>query len=533
MVGPCVRAVVVAQVAGCCVPDRALPETRFARTSGGSSIAYQCVGDGDVSIVSVPPMAQNIEMAWEWPAIRQMFEGFATFCRFLPFDKRGTGMSNRSLDIPRLDERVDELSAVLDHAGLDHTYLMGTSEGGPMTLMFAATYPERVQGVILESTAAWLAPGAGEDDDQVAGRGSTGMWERFVEGWGTSESITVDLFAPSLIGDGEFRRWHERYERNAASRDAIAVLLDLAGEMDARGVLHRVECPILILHRLGDRIVPIEAARETCGLLRSHGVEVELVEMPGEDHLLYATDLALALGAIERFTTGKVSDRTRTWGSHRTDIITMSRFDVVVDGTSVPTSAWGSRRARTLLKRLVVARGQPVTRDELIELLWPEGRGVDRLGARLSVQLCAVRRILRGGVIADRSSVRLDLDHVDVDLERWFALTDDAAVVAAFHGELLPEDRYEDWSAPVREEVRARFAAAVRRLADVSDANDAIELWRRLLRQDPYDEAAHRSVISTLRAKGRLSEARAAYQTYVAAMDDLGVDSVTWDGLVR
>lgn len=518
---------------GAPVPDRALPETRFARTPGGSSIAYQCVGDGDVSIVSVPPMAQNIEMAWEWPAIRLMFEGFATFCRFLPFDKRGTGMSNRSLDIPRLDERVDELSAVLDHAGLDHTYLMGTSEGGPMALMFAATYPERVQGVILESTAAWLAPGAVDEDDHVGGRGSAGMWDRFVAGWGTSDSITVDLFAPSLAGDVEFRRWHERYERNAASRDAIGVLVDLAGEMDARGVLHRVECPVLILHRVGDRIVPVDAARETRALLRSHGVDVELVEMPGEDHFLYATDLALALGAIEHFTTGKVTDRTRTWGSHRTDIVTMGHFDVVVDGISVPTSAWGSKRARTLLKRLVVERGQPVTRDELIELLWPEDGGGDRLGARLSVQLCAVRRILRGGLIADRSSVRLDLGHVDVDLERWFALTEDADIVAGFRGDLLPDDRYEDWSAPVREEVRARFVAAARRLADVSDANDAIELWRRLVRQDPYDEAAHRAVISTLRAEGRLSEARVAYQTYVAAMDDLGVDSVTWDELVR
>ena len=133
-----------------------MPATRFAKTPSGSSIAFQVIGDSEMSIVSVPPMAQNIEMAWEWPAIRRMFEGFAAFCRFVPFDKRGTGMSNRSIDIPRLDERVDELAAVLDAAGLDETFLMGTSEGGPMTLMFAATYPERVQGVILESSSAAL-----------------------------------------------------------------------------------------------------------------------------------------------------------------------------------------------------------------------------------------------------------------------------------------------------------------------------------------------------------------------------------------
>ncbi len=182
----------------------------------------------------------------------------------------------------------------------------------------------------------------------------------------------------------------------------------------------------------------------------------------------------------------------------------MGRFDVVVDGAAVPTSEWGSKRARTLLKRLVVARGWPVTRDELIELLWPEGGGTDRLGARLSVQLSAVRRILRGGVVADRSSIRLDLDHVDVDIERWFAQTDDDAIVAGYDGEFLPDDRYDDWSAPLRDEVRARFGVAVRRLAEVSNARDAIELWRRLLTQAPYDEDAHRALVATLRAEGRL-----------------------------
>ena len=515
------------------MPDQSVPDTRFALTSSGSSIAYQSIGHGDVTIISVPPMAQNIEMAWEWPAIRRMFEAFATFCRFVAFDKRGTGMSNRSLDMPRLDERVDELSAVLDHAGIDRAYVMGTSEGGPMTLMFAATYPDRVQGVILESSSAYLRSRVDNEGDRGSS-GSSGSWrDRFVAGWGTPDSITVDEFAPSLSTDGEFRRWHQRYERNAASRDAIGALVDLAGEMDARGVLHRIECPVLMLHRVGDRVVSIDAARETYSALQSHGVEVELVEMPGEDHFLYATDLALALGAIERFTTGRVSNRTLTWTKFRTEIITMGRFDVVVDGTSVPTQMWGSKRARTLLKRLVVARGWPVTRDELIEVLWPDGGDVERLGARLSVQLSAVRRILRGGVIADRSSIRLDLDHVDVDIERWFAQIDDTAIVAGHDGEFLPEDRYEDWSAPLRDEIRARFCGAARRLAETTRATDAIELWRRAISQDAYDESAHRSLVATLRAEGRLSEARSAYQTYVAAMDDLGMSATSWDDIAR
>src|SRR5688572_15858051 len=396
-----------------------------------------------------------------------------------------------------------------------------------MTLMFAATYPERVQGVILESSAAVMGP---VSVSSTAGWNAA-TYERFAAGWGTSESITVDLFAPSIAHDEEFRRWHQRYERNAASRDAIGVLIDVGNEMDARGVLHRVECPVLMLHRVGDRVVPIDSARETCRMLRSHGVDVELLEMPGADHFLYAADLTVALGAIERFTTGRVSERTSTWRTRQIEIVTMGHFDVLVDGRPVPTSAWASRRARTLLKRLVVARGHPVTRDELIDMLWPEDGDVARLGARLSVQLSAVRRILGGGIVADRSSVRLDLDHVDIDIERWFGLVDDAAIVAGHRGGFLPEDRYEDWAAPLRNEIRARFTGAIRRLAESSVAPDAIELWRTALAQDPYDEHNHRSLVATLRSERRLGEARNAYQAYVAAMEDLGVPHTPWDAL--
>ena len=255
--------------------------------------------------------------------------------------------------------------------------------------------------------------------------------------------------------------------------------------------------------------------------------------MPGEDHFLYATDLAFALGAIERFTTGRVSDRTLTWTKPRTEIVTLGRFDVIVDGTSVPTSAWGSKRARTLLKRLVVARGWPVTRDELIEVLWPEAVDIDRLGARLSVQLSAVRRILHGGVIADRSSIRLDLDHVDVDIERWFAQTDDSAIVAGYDGEFLPDDRYEDWSAPLRDEIRARFGSppAGWRMSATRTMRSSSGGERSPKTRTTRAPTARSSRRCAPRAAS--SEARTAYQTYVAAMDDLGVSSTSWDDIAR
>ena len=168
-----------------------------------------------------------------------------------------------------------------------------------------------------------------------------------------------------------------------------------------------------------------------------------------------------------------------------------------------------------------------------MELLWPEACEIDRLSARLSVQLSAVRRILGGGVVADRSSIRLDRDNIDVDIERWFVQNDDMLIVAGYDGEFLPNDRYDDWSAPLRAEIRARFSASARRLAEVSQAADAVDLLRRVLTQDPYDEGAHHSLVATLRTEGHLGEARTAYQTYVNAMDDIGVNSTSWADIGR
>lgn len=507
-----------------------LPETRFARTLSGSTIAYQVFGDGPVTITSVPPMAQNIEMAWEWPAIRRMFEGFASFSRFVVFDKRGTGMSDRRLDIPDLDERVDELSAVLDDAGIDRTYVMGTSEGGPMALMFAATYPERVDGVILESTSATLLDEAQRETFERGGRTPEAIeLERlFVEGWGTADSIVPDLFAPSIANDQEYRRWHQRYERNAASRDALVTLLELNRRMDARGILHRIEGPVLMVHRVDDPMAPLELVLDTERRLRSYGIDVERLEQVGADHYLYATDLAGALAAIERFTTGRVRRDHSRWVERTVAVTTLGRFEVRVAGEPVPTGDWGSKRARTLLKRLVVARGWPVTRDELIDILWPDGGDPARLGARLSVQLSAVRRILRGGIVADRSAIRIDLDHVDVDLQQWFATTDDQSIVDGY-GELLPDDRYEDWSRSLRDEARGRFAAAAKRLAIERTGAEAAALLRRVLAEDPYDEVAHLRLVVQLRDAGQLGDARHAYQDYVGAMDELGVAAAAWD----
>lgn len=506
------------------------PEIRFARASR-STIAYMVYGDGPATVCAVPPMAQNVELAWNSPHITAMFERFASFSRQVAFDKRGTGMSDRSLDIPGLDERVDELKAVMDHAGIDRAYIQGVSEGGPMAIMYAATYPDRVEGLILEGTGATMLTDEEREIRRTTER--TDLFRQFVDGWGTPDSITLQVFAPTLADDPEFSTWWPTYERQAASRDALETLMDLISDMDAREAIPRVECPVLIVHRTDDQATPVARARETYELFRDAGADVEMVEVEGRDHFSYAGDLEPIAAAIERFTTGTVRERAPV-KTGRVEIRTLGVFEVLDGGEAVPTSEWGSKRARTLLKRLIAADGWPVTRDELIELLWPDELS-DRLNARLSVQLSAVRRVLRGAVIADRSAVRLDLDAVDVDVTAWKRLDDDAAVVDGYVGDFLPDDRFDDWTAPVREALRAKFVEAAHReldrAMDDGDVGRVDGVARRLLDGDRYDEQAHRSLVRALHGAGRHGEARAAYDAYAAAMDDLAVTPTPFDSL--
>ncbi|MEM8904338.1 MAG: alpha/beta fold hydrolase [Actinomycetota bacterium] len=496
-----------------------VPEVRFA-AARGARIAYQDFGAGP-PVVVVPPFAQDIELAWERHEIRSMLHRMSAFCRLIPFDKRGTGSSDRRSLVPGLDERVDDLGAVLDAAGIDRAHLYAQSEGGPMAILFAATYPDRVDSLILHG--AWARyPGTlhGVDRDELL----AGV-DGFVARWGTPDSPIADGFAPSLSGDASFRTWHQRYERRAATSDALADLLRLMVDFDVRDVLDRITAPTLVLHRAGDQIVPIELGRELAAGIPG----ARLVEQEGVDHFAYAGDIEPWVAELERFVTGEVRTRPVDARPARPTVVvrTLGRFAVEVDGEEVPTSAWGSRRARTLLKRLVVARGWPVTRDELTELLWPDDTEVHRLGARLSVQLSAVRRVLGGGVVADRETVRLDLSTVTTDLEQLHG-HDDGAVLDAYAGELLPEDRYDDWTQGPRDLARARFTeAARRRLSELDRAGDhlgAVELARRFLEAAPLDDDAHRTLVTALLRSERPDDARRALERWNEVAVELGMD---------
>ena len=512
---------------------REVPQVRYA-DADGTNIAYQVFGEGPATIVAIPPMAQNVELAWEWPTLRRMFERYASVSRYVHFDKRGTGASDRSIPVPEIDQRVDDLRAVMDHAEVDRAFLYGVSEGGPMTLLFAATYPERVAGLILCSTGARLVDL--DDDPDPEHSSAAPLLLDFVERYGTSDSVTAEVFAPSLAGDPEFRRWHQRYERQSASRESLRTLLEMNARMDVREVLPAVQAPTLLLHRVDDYVVPIRFAREAAAGLAN----ARLVELPGVDHFSYAGDIDPMLDEIEQMVTGAPpsSSPSRRVAPQQAEVTTLGSFRVVVSGEEVPTSAWGSRRARQLLKRLVLARGWPVPREELVELLWPDeiDVGVDRLLSRLSVQLSTVRRILGGGVVADRTSVRLDTRHVVADLVRFDGLVGDRAIVEAYTGELLPDDRFEAWTDAARTEVRARYLAAAHRLLDAAvergDDGTVLELAGRLLVVEPFDEAARVALVCAHHRRGSHAAAAKEHEAYCERMEEMGIEPRTFDDVV-
>ena len=494
-----------------------VPELRFA-AARGARIGYQDFGSGDATIVAIPPAAQNIEMAWERPEIRRMLERFEKFSRFIPFDKRGTGSSDRTVLVPGIDERVDDLRAVMDAAGVERAHLFAQSEGGPMTLLFAATYPHRVDSVILHGSGARMAPPEMTDEERA-----TAVQRRthFCNVWGTPDSLVVDLFAPSRVDDAEFRAWHQRYERVAAGSDSLLDLMLQMLDMNVTDVLPTIEAPVLVLHRRGDMSMPIELGRKVAELVPN----AEFVELDGADHFAYLGDIDTWMDRVEEWVTGTVAPRAIDPGPSDVRVQTLGRFGVSVGGQEVATGEWGSRRARTLLKRLVVARGWPVTRDELTDALWPDEPDPTVLSARLSVQLSAVRRVLGGGVVADRQTVALDLNHVATDLEVLLNATDDGAVIDAYAGEFLPEERYEDWVAPMREQARSHFTrAAHRRLAGLLDAGDvagAIDLAQSVIAADPYDEAAHAALADAHALAGDPAAAERTRQRRNEVMEEL------------
>lgn len=295
-----------------------MPPIKYTK-NGNTSVAYQVVGDGPIDLVLVHGWVSHLELNWEEPSITRFFERLATFCRLILFDKRGTGMSDRvsESDLPTLEQRMEDVHAVLDAVGSRRAALMGISEGGPMCALFAATYPERTSALIMcGSYARWI-----RDEDcpwAMTREQHEAAAIAFERNWGTP--IGFKTVAPTSSADERYRNWWARYLRMGASPSAGVTLYRMNYEIDIRGLLPTIRVPSLLLHRVGDRLISVEASR----YMARHIAGAKLVELPGDDHLVYLGDSDTVLGEIQEFLTG-----VRTPPQQDTTLATVVFVDIV------------------------------------------------------------------------------------------------------------------------------------------------------------------------------------------------------------
>jgi class 3 adenylate cyclase len=330
------------------------PATRYAQSPDGVSIAFQVHGEGPGDLVFVPGFVSHVELIWEEPAIARFLRRLASFSRLIVFDKRGQGLSDRLGRPPTLEESMDDLGAVMDAAGSERAAIFGISEGGPMSALFAATYPERVSSLALYGTFARMvrAPDFPEGVREERFDG----WAEMVRGeWGGP--VGVDLWAPSDKGNPEFERWWARLLRQGTSPSGAIELMNLYREIDVRAALSAIAVPTLVLHRRDDRLVPLRQAR----YLADRIAGARYVELDGADHIPMAGDQGALLDEVEEFLVGSRA-------THDVDraLATVLFTDIV--GSTETAAQLGDRRWRDLLERhdatvrraLAVHRGREV-----------------------------------------------------------------------------------------------------------------------------------------------------------------------------
>jgi pimeloyl-ACP methyl ester carboxylesterase len=276
-----------------------IPQTRYAR-SGEISIAYQVVGDGPIDLVLVPGFATHIELQWDSPPVVRFYERLASFSRLILFDKRGTGLSDAVIDVPTLEERIDDVRAVMDAVGSERAALFGISEGGPMSALFAATHPQRVTALILHGAMGrtteapdypWASPAYALREAAA---------ELIAPYWGQQAEVMLELFAPSFASNPQAAAFTARMQRSSASPSMVQQIFEMFLDIDVRAVLPTIQVPTLVLHRRGDRVVNRRAGQELAASIPG----ARYLELPGIDHLPWAGDQDIELGEIEEFLTG-------------------------------------------------------------------------------------------------------------------------------------------------------------------------------------------------------------------------------------
>ena len=313
------------------------PETKYAR-SGDVNIAYQVMGEGPLDLVFVMGWVSHLDYYWEQPLFARFLRRLASFSRLILFDKRGTGLSDRVAlnELPTLEQRMDDVRAVMDAVGSERAALMGVSEGGPMCLLFAATYPERTAALVLNGAYArrlWAEDYPfGERPEEYEA-----FLEDIRENWGGP--VGLERRAPSLIDDERFRSWWATYLRMSASPGAAYALTRMNSEIDVRHALSAVNVPTLVIHRTGDRSLPIEGAR----YMAERIPRAKLIALSGDDHLPFVGEQDEILDDVEEFLTG-----IRPPPAPARVLTTVLFTDIV--GSTERAVALGDRRWRDLLE---------------------------------------------------------------------------------------------------------------------------------------------------------------------------------------
>lgn len=304
------------------------------------NVAYQVVGDGPRDLVYVPGWVSNIEIMWDDPVLSSVFRRLSGFSRVILFDKRGTGMSDPvpASDLPGLEERMDDVRAVMDAAGSDSATLLGHSEGGNMAILFAATFPERTDGLILASAYAKRAwsedyPWAPKPEDRAA------EIAHIEATWGDPDELPQYQLGRRAEDEG-FRSWLARYMRLGASPKAAAQLLEMNTQIDTTAILPSIRVPTLCIYRTDDEDVDIEEGR----WIASQIPNARFVELAGDAHLFWADDPTPLIAEVEEFVTGH-----RETAVPERVLSTVVFTDIV--GSTDLAATLGDREWRTLLER--------------------------------------------------------------------------------------------------------------------------------------------------------------------------------------
>jgi pimeloyl-ACP methyl ester carboxylesterase len=315
------------------------PETRYAK-SGDVNIAYQVIGDGPLDLVLVHGWVQSFDARWEIEEIDRFYNRLASFSRLILFDKRGTGLSDRVPPdrLPTLETRMDDMRAVMDDVGVERAAVLGHSEGGAMCALFAATYPERTQALVMSGSAArtrWAPDYPIGAPDHVIDE----LVDACLESWGIDVvRVSLEQLAPSIVDDEELVQAHTRAALRAASPAAAAALTRMSAMIDIRHVLPAIRVPTLVLYRADE--VLAEASR----YLGERIPGARIVELPGADHMPWLGDQDAALDEIEEFLTG-----VRPHPALDRVLATVLFTDIV--GSTELAADLGDRRWRDLLEQ--------------------------------------------------------------------------------------------------------------------------------------------------------------------------------------